>query len=149
MRPEDLEVAFTWFNELNIVSQLATNQFERSLPDDMTVSQFSVLNWFIRVDTEATPARLATAFQVTRGAMTNTLKKLEQKGYVAIRPNEDSGRSKLVTLTPAGSAARLDAMKAAGPLLAEFVDRFGTKSITAQLPLIQEIRAYLDERRYR
>jgi DNA-binding MarR family transcriptional regulator len=52
---------------------------QQNLPAGLTVSQFSVLNWFIRVDNVATPGRLSTAFQVTKGAMTNTLKKLHEK----------------------------------------------------------------------
>ena len=59
------DAVFTYFNEIGIISQLSTVLFEQSLPEGLTLSQFSVLNWFVRVDVEATPGRLARAFQVT------------------------------------------------------------------------------------
>ncbi|HNK68572.1 MAG TPA: helix-turn-helix domain-containing protein, partial [Flavobacteriales bacterium] len=43
----------------------------------MELSHFSVLNHLARTGEERTPAQLARAFHVTRGAMTNTLTKLE------------------------------------------------------------------------
>ena len=147
MPSSDTETLFTWFNEINIISQLSSNLFARVLPGDLTTSQFSVLNWFIRVDKEATPARLAAAFQVTRGAMTNTLKKLEQKALVDIRPSETSGRSKLVTLTPKGEMVRREAIIAAQPLFEIFASAIDPDIVRSQLPAIQEIRKYLDEYR--
>ena len=81
---KDIETLFSYFNELNIISQLSNGIFEQNLPAGLTVSQFSVLNWFIRVDNVATPGRLSTAFQVTKGAMTNTLKKLHEKKLISI-----------------------------------------------------------------
>ena len=114
-------LAFEFFNEVGIISQLSSTRMQRVLPHGMTQSQFSVLNWFVRVDTQASPTRLANAFQVTKGAMTNTLGKLEEKGFVAIAPDPASGRSKIVTLTPAGRAARDAAIAALGQDLAEFL----------------------------
>ena len=73
----DLQIAYGFFNEIGIIGQLSSNQMQRAMPHDLTQSQFSVLNWFVRVDTQATPGRLAKAFQVTKGAMTNTLHKLK------------------------------------------------------------------------
>ena len=61
---------FAYFNEIGIIAQLSSAQFEKTLPARLNNSQFSVLNWFRRVDSQATPGRLATAFQVTAGAMT-------------------------------------------------------------------------------
>ena len=52
----------------------------------MEVSHFSVLNHLARINDERSPAQLAKSFHVTRGAMTNTLRKLELAGYVHIRP---------------------------------------------------------------
>jgi len=78
-RDDETASLFSFFNEIGIIAQLASNLFAQSLPGGLTQSQFSVLNWFARVDSEATPKRLATAFQVTPGAMTNTLKKLAEK----------------------------------------------------------------------
>ena len=139
---------FMLFNEIGIISQLSTALFERSLPEGLTNSQFGVLNWFIRVDSEATPGRLATAFQVTAGAMTNTLKKLEAKKLIKVEPDASSGRKKKVSITARGIEIREQALTAAAPMLREFASAFPQSKIEKQIKELQKIRQYLDERRY-
>ena len=140
---------FTLFNEIGIISQLSNAMFERSLPDGLTNSQFAVLNWFFRVDSEASPGRLAAAFQVTGGAMTNTLKKLQAKGLVRIEPDVNSGRKKRVFITRRGKSIRDRAIASAAPLLKEFADEFSAPKLDKLLRELQKIRRYLDEYRYR
>lgn len=141
-------MVFLLFNEIGIISQLSTALFERSLPDGLNNSQFGVLNWFSRVDNEATPGRLATAFQVTAGAMTNTLKKLEAKGLVKIEPDATSGRKKKVSITTKGMETRELAIISAAPMLKEFAEVFPQAKIEKQIKELQKMRQYLDERRY-
>ena len=83
------------------------NRLTRALPKGMEISHFSVLNNLAWHDGEKTPAQLAETFNVTRGAMTNTLNKLVWAGYVHIRPDWDDARRKMVAISPAtrGSAA--------------------------------------------
>lgn len=139
---------FVYFNEIGIIAQLSNALFERNLPEGLNNSQFGVLNWFSRVDTQATPGRLATAFQVTAGAMTNTLKKLEAKGLIRIEPDEFSGRKKKVTITTEGEKVREQAIAAAAPLFQEFAEQFPLENIERQLRDLQKVREYLDQRRY-
>jgi DNA-binding MarR family transcriptional regulator len=139
---------FTYFNEVSIIAQLIIAQFERSLPDGLTNSQFSVLNWFSRVDSPASPSRLATAFQVTPGAMTNTLKKLESKGLVKIEPDELSGRKKKVSITSRGEKLQKQALNAAAPLFQEIAKNCPLENIEIQVAQLQRVREYLDRRRY-
>jgi len=146
-RPNSSESTFQFFNEIGIINQLANNAFESCLPDGLTVSQFSVLNWFVRVDVEATPGRLATAFMVTKGAMTNTLKRLDEKGFVDIRPDENSGRRKLVTITVDGQRARLAAIKAVEPFMEEVLAQFNASQFATELPFLEQLRTFLDLRR--
>jgi DNA-binding MarR family transcriptional regulator len=141
------DAVFTYFNEIGIISQLSTVLFEQSLPEGLTLSQFSVLNWFVRVDVEATPGRLARAFQVTGGAMTNTLKKLESKGLVKVEPDKNSGRRKRVTMTRKGNQVRDGAIKAVAPLLRDFSERFPVEKLGRQTLQLAKVREYLDERR--
>ncbi len=147
--PQQTSLIFKYFNEIGIISQLSAAMFERNLPHGLNSSQFSVLNWFTRVDTQATPGRLANAFQVTPGAMTNTLKKLQGKGFVDIKPDSQSGRSKLVTLTPQGAAAREAAIATAVPAFQDFAATFDVESLSMQLKDLEKVRAYLDESRYK
>jgi len=141
------DAVFTYFNEIGIISQLSTVLFEQSLSEGLTLSQFSVLNWFVRVDVEATPGRLARAFQVTGGAMTNTLKKLESKGLVKVEPDKNSGRRKRVTMTRKGNQVRDGAIKAVAPLLRDFSERFPVEKLGRQTLQLAKVREYLDERR--
>ncbi|MFT5208515.1 MAG: DNA-binding MarR family transcriptional regulator [Flavobacterium sp.] len=145
----DIEVLFSYFNELNIISQLSNGILEQKLPAGLTTSQFSVLNWFIRVDNVATPGRLSTAFQVTKGAMTNTLKKLHDKKLISITPDPNSGRSKIVKLTKKGRDVRDSAIEGISPLLEEFAQTFPASDIKKQVKAIKKVRKYLDEYRYR
>lgn len=138
---------FVYFNEIGIIAQLSGALFQRALPPGLNNSQFAVLNWFSRVDSQATPGRLARAFQVTAGAMTNTLKKLEAKGLVRIEPDESSGRRKKVTLTEAGEELRKSAIAAAAPLFQEFAERFPAEDIERQIAELAKVREYLDRQR--
>lgn len=146
--PSNDQAVFTYFNEIGIISQLSAGLFEQGLPEGLTLSQFSVLNWFVRVDVEATPGRLARAFQVTGGAMTNTLKKLESKALVKVEPDKNSGRRKRVTMTRKGNQVRDKAIKAVAPLLREFAEHFPAEKLKRQTRQLAEVREYLDERRY-
>lgn len=146
---KSLATAFDFFNEIGIIAQLSSNQMQRSMPHGLNQSQFAVLNWFLRVDDRATPGRLARAFQVTGGAMTNTLGKLTEKGFIRVEPDPDSGRSKIVTLTPAGRLARDEAIAAAVAPLSDFLAAFPAGRLADVLPLLEEIRAWLDTARER
>ena len=139
---------FRLFNEINIIAQLTSRMFEQQLPSGMTQSQFSVLNWFVRVDREASPGRLASAFQVTRGAMTNTLKKLEAKGLVEVTPDAGSGRQKRVVMTAAGRLMRDECIAGVAPLLAEFAAAAPADDPAGLITSLAEIRQYLDDYRY-
>ena len=79
MEPTKDPISFRFFTEIGIIEQLARNRLERGLPDGLKISQFSVLNHLVRLGGEWSPARLARAFQVTKGAMTNTLQRLEKR----------------------------------------------------------------------
>ncbi len=138
---------YVFFNEIGIINQLITTQLERSLPDGLRLSHFSVLSNFVRLGGTRTPAQLASAFQVTKGAMTNTLQKLEAKGLVRIKSNPDDGRGKLVSITEKGRRVRNKAVTALAPSFAEFEKAFAKRDVKEALPFLQEVRAYLDTAR--
>ncbi|OYU14913.1 MAG: MarR family transcriptional regulator [Alphaproteobacteria bacterium PA4] len=143
----DDPIAFEVFNEIGIIEQLARNAVERVLPRGITLSQFSVLNNFVRLGGERSPAGLATAFQVTRQTMTNTLQRLEAAGYVAIRPDPGDGRAKIVAITEAGRAMRQDCITAQLPLLAELEQILPAAELAALLPGLRVLRQRLDAAR--
>lgn len=138
---------FQLFNEIGIIAQLSANRFERVLPHGMTLAQFSLLNHCVRLGDGWTPARLAAAFQVTRGTMTSTLQKLEAKGFIRIDPDADDARSKRVFLTLAGKQARDASLKALAPELAQLPEGFPPELAAEILPALERLRIWLDTHR--
>ena len=142
-KAEDIAVAL--FGELFMADQLARNRISKVLPKGMELSHFSVLNHLARVGDERTPAQLAKSFHVTRGAMTNTLTKLEWAGHVHIRPDWEDARQKFVAISPSGRAAREAALAGVVPLIAEVVQSIGADRVRALLPVLRELRVRLED----
>ncbi|MCL4186119.1 MAG: MarR family transcriptional regulator [Rhodobacteraceae bacterium] len=138
-------LAAALFSELFAADQLARNRLARVLPRGMELSHFAVLHHLARLGEERTPAQLARAFHVTRGAMTNTLARLEWAGHVHIRPDWDDARRKLVSISPAGRAARDAALAAITPVMADAVRALGPERVRAVLPTLRGLRGRLEE----
>ena len=138
---------FRFFTEIGIIEQLARNQLERSLPDGLKLSQFIVLNHLVRLGSEWSPARLASAFQVTKGAMTNTLQRLEKRGLVRVLADPNDGRGKLVCITRAGRNMRERCVKSTGPLFAGLSKELSNQELETALPVLEKVRTYLDTHR--
>ena len=94
-------------SEIATIEQLARNKLDNALPKDLNISSFSVLNHFSGSRAEKTPLQLARSFHVTKGAMTNTLNKLEKQGYIHVRPDWNDARKKCVSISQSGIDARL------------------------------------------
>ncbi|GGG79125.1 MarR family transcriptional regulator [Salipiger pallidus] len=137
-------IAISLFSELLMAEQMLRNRLTRVLPNRMEISHFSVLNHLARVAEEKSPAQLARSFHVTRGAMTNTLAKLEMAGYVHIRPDWDDARRKMVAISPAGKRAREDALQAMAPVIEGMVAELGNDKVKAALPVLRELRIKLE-----
>ena len=138
------DLAVSLFGELFMADQLARNRVSKALPKGMELSHFSVLNHLARLNEERTPAQLARAFHVTRGAMTNTLTKLEWAGHIHIRPDWDDARQKFVAISPSGRAARDAAVAAVIPMISDVVQTLGADKVRAVLPVLREMRVKLE-----
>ncbi|MDG4647046.1 MarR family transcriptional regulator [Roseibacterium sp. SDUM158017] len=128
-----------------MADQLARNRLSRALPKGMELSHFSVLNHLARTNEEKTPAQLARIFHVTRGAMTNTLNRLEWAGHIHVRPDWDDARRKLIAISPSGRRAREAAIAAIAPILSETVREIGSERVRQAIPVIRELRLRLEE----
>lgn len=144
MTPKNDPLAIALFSEIAMADQLARARLSRALPKGMEISHFSVLNHLAHLSGEKTPAQLARLFHVTKGAMTNTLGKLEAAGYIHIRPDWDDARRKFIALSPAGQAARDDAVRTIAPIFEEIVEALGSDKIRSVLPLLRELRGRLE-----
>ena len=138
---------FRLLTEIGIVSQLSIHRLERVLPEGMSAAQFGVLNHFVRLGGQWSPGRLARAFQVTKGAMTNTLQRLEGQGWVRVIADPGDARAKLVELTPAGRKAQAKAVAAAGRAMTEVIARVPVHDVELALPILERLRKVLDELR--
>ena len=145
MAREKTPLAAALFSEIFMADQLARNRIAKALPKGMELSQFSVLNHLSHSGEERSPAQLAKCFHVTRGAMSNTLARLEWAGHVHVRPDWEDARKKLVSISPAGRAACDAAIAALTPILAEAVRRIGEDKVRAALPVLREVRSRLSE----
>ena len=110
-------------SEIGTIEQLARNKLDNALPKDLNISSFSVLNHFSGSRVEKTPLQLARSFHVTKGAMTNTLNKLEKQGYIHVRPGWNDARKKCVSISQSGIDARNNAMKSIKPILDEIIQK--------------------------
>lgn len=145
MQDDGNSLAIALFSEVMATDQLVRARLGKVLPKGMEISHFSVLNHLARINQERTPAQLAQTFQVTRGAMTNTLNKLEWAGYVHVRPDWDDARRKLVAISPAGRRARDQALGSVAPVISQVVDSLGKDRVRGALPILREMRMKLSD----
>jgi DNA-binding MarR family transcriptional regulator len=142
--PEDKNtLAIMLTSELLAAEHAMRGSLSRVLPKGMELSHFSVLNHLAWQKGEVTPAQLAKRFGVTRGAMSNTLKKLEWAGYIHLRPDWDDARRKMVDISAAGLHARDSALAAITPMINHVVEDLGEEQARAALPILREIRSKL------
>ena len=133
-------LAISLFGEILALDQLVRNRLAKVLPKGMELSHFSVLNQLSHTKIERTPAQIAKSFRVTRGAITNTLNKLELSGYIHVRPDWDDARRKMVSISPAGIVARNNALTAVTPIINELVSEMGEERLKAIVPILRELR---------
>jgi len=136
--------AVALFSEILAADQLLRNRLTRVLSKGMEISHFSVLNHLAFLADERSPAQLAQTFHVTRGAMTNTLNRLEWAGYVHIRPDWDDARRKMVAISPAGQQARTQAISSITPMINQVVGELGVEKARAVLRVLRDLRAWLE-----
>lgn len=136
-------LAVSLFGELLATQQIARNRVAAVLPKGMELSHFVLLNHLGSLGRERTPVQLARAFSLSKGAITNTLSRLERDGFVHIRPDWDDARQKLVAISPAGEKARQSALEAIMPMITGVVDRLGTDKARQSLPILRDVRESL------
>jgi len=133
-------LAVSLFGEILALDQLVRARLAKVLPKGMELSHFSVLNQLSHTKIERTPAQIAKSFRVTRGAITNTLNKLELSGYIHIRPDWDDARRKMISISPAGIVARNNALAAVTPIINELISEMGEERLKAIVPILRDLR---------
>ena len=136
-------LAIGLFSEVMALEHLLRHKIAKALPKGMELSHFVLLNHLAHVGGERSPAQLAQAFGLSRGAMTNTLSKLEMAGYIHIRPDWDDARRKQVVISPAGKQARDVAFSAIAPVIAQAVEDTGAPQVRSASTALRDIRQRL------
>lgn len=141
-------LAFQALSEIAIIGHLADTALAQTLPAPLSVAGFGVLNHFVRLNVEGeSPARLARAFQVTKGAMTYTLQQLEALKYVTLEADPKDARAKIVRLTRAGAKAREAGIANVAPGLGRMLEIISAEEFAAALPFLIKLRQVLDAAR--
>ena len=135
------------FAEIAAIDQLSTTRIERALPAGLTKAQFMLLDRLARGGGGETPAELARTFQLTKGALTNTLTRLAAAGLITIAADKDDGRKKRATVTEAGAATHRQALAALRPITEEARRAFPEGEFADALPFLHAIRGWLERNR--
>lgn len=149
MKKEDaLRVAFQVMTETAIIGHLADTALGQTLPSELSVAGFGVLNHFERLNLDGdSPTRLARAFQVTKGAMTYTLQRLEALGYVHIEADPTDARGKIVRINAKGRKARDAGADSVRPGMLKLIEVMGAEEFARALPFLVKLRQILDAAR--
>ena len=140
----DVLITVALFSEVLASEQLMRGRLSRALPKGMELSHFVMLDYLSRQNRERSPAELARTFNLTKGALTNTLSKLEKYGYIHIRPDWDDARKKLVLISNAGDRARDESVLAITPVLEDVMAKLDKYRLRDGLRFLRELREALD-----
>jgi DNA-binding MarR family transcriptional regulator len=133
------------FDEIGLIEAGVRTIITRCLPVGVTYPQFEVMNYLMRRGEAQTPAAIAQALQMTPGAITNTLQRMEATGLAAVAPDALDRRKKRVTLTPEGRQAYQRAMAAMKPRMESLREGFTQKEFREVLPFLRALRSWMAE----
>jgi len=135
------------FTEIGIIEHLMRTAVAKALPRGMTYAQWEVLVHFSRTGDGETPAQLARALQVTKGAITNTLQRMEALELVEISADAHDGRKKRIKVTRRGAATYTEMLRLVRPHLDQLRGGFTDAEFETALPFLRALRVWLDENR--
>jgi DNA-binding MarR family transcriptional regulator len=138
---------FGFFTEIGIISQLSSAMLAACLPDGVHPSHFAILNHLTQRGDGRSPNRIASAMQVPKNTMTHSLKVLEGRGLIAVEPDPDDGRAKIVMLTDAGRQFRSEAIAATAAMFGKVIGPEQRDQMRRMQPDLAALRKHLDDNR--
>jgi DNA-binding MarR family transcriptional regulator len=142
--PREGPLLFALLNEIGIIEQLMRNRFEAMRPAGLRLAHFILLNHLVRTGDGKNPVSIARALQHAKGAITNTLQRLEERGLVSVLPDPGDARGKRVWLTQAGRDARDAVVVEISAGFADVAQAMPPARCEAILPDLQNLRRHLD-----
>lgn len=134
------------FSELLLLDQFTRNRLAQHLPEGVELSQFMVLLYLAASGDELGPARLASAFNVTRGAMSNTLGRLEANNQIVVRGDTVDARRKFVSLSESGQNSLDQVVSKIQPCYEEALKKYSRNEIANALSIMADLRQMMSER---
>ncbi|MGA0608121.1 MarR family winged helix-turn-helix transcriptional regulator [Phenylobacterium sp. VNQ135] len=133
------------FDEISMIEHGVRVVIGDCLPVGLSYPQFEVLNLIARRGLDLTPAQIAVALQMTPGAITNTLQRLDAMRLIVVEPCERDRRKKRVRLTAEGREAYNRSMTALRPKMEKLREAFTQKEFREALPFLRALRAWMTE----
>jgi DNA-binding MarR family transcriptional regulator len=133
------------FDEISMIEHGVRTVIGGCLPVGLSYPQFEVLNLVVRRGGELTPAQIAVALQMTPGAITNTMQRLEAMRLIRVEPCEVDRRKKRVRMTPEGREAYNRSMAAIRPKMEKLREGFTQKEFREVLPFLRALRMWMTD----
>jgi len=133
------------FSEIGIIEHLIRHSVTRHLPAGVTYAHFELLLHFTRSGDGQTPAELAAAMMMTKGAITNILQKMEALGLVCVLADVKDRRKKRVRLTRAGAQAHEQILRDMKWKMDALREGFTDNEFRQALPFLRSLRTFLEE----
>ena len=133
------------FDEIAMIEYGTRAVIGRCLPVGLSYPQFEVMNLIARRGDQLTPIQIAGALQMTPGAITNTLQRLEARQLITVVQCEVDRRKKRVRFTPDGRDAYNRSMLAIRPRMEKLREGFTQKEFQEALPFLRALRVWMEE----
>ena len=133
------------FDEISMIEHGVRTVIGSCLPVGLSYPQFEVLNLLVRRGGELAPAQIATALQMTPGAITNTMQRLEAMRLISVEPCGTDRRRKRVRMTLAGREAYNRSMAAIRPKMEKLREGFTQKEFREVLPFLRALRLWMTD----
>jgi DNA-binding MarR family transcriptional regulator len=133
------------FDEIGAIAALLRQSISRELPPGMTLMHFELLLHFVREGDGQTPAELARALSLTKGALTSILQRMSDMGHVAVFADVADGRKKRVRVTRNGVQAYMSVVKGLRSYKQSVRTAFTEQEFREALPFLKALRVFLEE----
>ena len=133
------------FSEIGAIEHYLRLAVTRHLPARMTHAHFELLRHFFRYGDGQTPAELARALMLTKGAITNILQKMSEQSWVVVLADASDGRKKRVKVTRAGLEAVHSVMRAMKAQTEVLRGGFTDSEFREVVPFLRALRTFLSE----
>jgi DNA-binding MarR family transcriptional regulator len=133
------------FDTITAIDRMMRQSINRRLPPGTPFAHFEILRLFAHEGDGHTPAELARALMMTKGAITSILQKMEAAGHVKVVDDKADRRKKRVRLTKAGMdlyAGIVRKLKGnTQALRASFTDA----EFREALPFLKAVRVFMED----